>query len=95
MKPDISHWRDSKSYDFLDTLPIEGLAWECLRRCGPYQEYYQALAAVKAETAPLPQQAQSRWGLRFPGKTGSARHITDCTLVAFSRSCRFDPHPAS
>ena len=43
MRPDTSNWRDDRSYDFLDALPIEGLAWECLRRHLPYQDHYATL----------------------------------------------------
>ena len=43
MRHDTSDWRDDRSYDFFDTLPIEGLAWECLRRYQPYQDDYAGL----------------------------------------------------
>ncbi|MFJ1310918.1 transcriptional regulator domain-containing protein [Agrobacterium pusense] len=91
MTPDTSVWRNQRAYDFFDDLPVEGLAWECLRRDEGYQGLYQDLVQAKAETAPLPREAEQRWGLRFPGKAGFALHITACALVAFSRSCCFDP----
>jgi hypothetical protein len=46
-------------------LPVEGLAWECLRRYVPYQELYIGLVNAAAEAAPLPKDAQQLWGLRF------------------------------
>ncbi|MEZ5801964.1 MAG: DUF6499 domain-containing protein [Rhizobiaceae bacterium] len=49
MRPDTSNWRDDRSYDFFDTLPIEGLAWECLRRYRPYQDDYARLVDAGAE----------------------------------------------
>ncbi|MFG1193465.1 transcriptional regulator domain-containing protein, partial [Xanthobacter flavus] len=43
MKPDTSRWREDASYVYFDTLSVEGLAWECLRRDETYQEHYQSL----------------------------------------------------
>ncbi|WP_235918702.1 transcriptional regulator domain-containing protein [Brucella anthropi] len=75
MRPDTSHWRDRSSYDIFDTLPVEGLAWECLRRHEPYQGFYQSLVAAKEDALPLAQEIQTRWGLRFPG---SSRPVCPC-----------------
>ncbi|RXF68973.1 transcriptional regulator domain-containing protein [Hansschlegelia zhihuaiae] len=81
MRPDTSNWRDDRSYDFFDTLPIEGLAWECLRRYQPYQADYASLLNARAETQPLPDAMQQRWGLRFPRKTRSFRHAATGGVV--------------
>lgn len=70
MRPDTSLWRDNASYDYFDTLTIEGLAWECLRRHEPYQRHYQALLTTRADKAPFNPEAQRQWGLRFPGLAG-------------------------
>lgn len=86
MKPDTSQWPDHSSYDFFDDLPIEGLAWECLRRDEPYQSLYHNLVSAKAETDPLPQDAERRWGLRFPGPSSPLRNRPDGGLVAFRQS---------
>ncbi|PZV40494.1 transcriptional regulator domain-containing protein [Mesorhizobium kowhaii] len=67
MKLNTSRWRDNNSYDFFDTLPIEGLAWECLRRSVSYQRHYLALVVSGAERQPFPAEEQEHWGLRFPG----------------------------
>ena len=95
MRPDTSRWRNRDSYDIFDTLPVEGLAWECLRRHEPYQGFYQALATAKSESLPLPQEAQKRWGLRFPGTPRlvcpQAKHFLD----AHRRSGGFDPDAAT
>ena len=88
MRPDTSDWRNDRSYDFLDALPIEGLAWECLRRHHPYQDQYATLVRARTETLPLPREQQQRWGLRFPGKTRSFRRATTGDLVAVERSSR-------
>jgi hypothetical protein len=82
MKPDTTHWRDNGSYDYFDTLPIEGLAWECLRRHEPYQRQYRALLTARAEKAPLRPEAQRLWGLRFPGQAGLIRLGARRSLVA-------------
>jgi hypothetical protein len=68
MRPDTSHWRDRDSYDYFDALPIEGLAWECLRRHEPYQRHYRALLATRTQKAPMTSAAQRIWGLRFPSQ---------------------------
>ncbi|WP_348643114.1 DUF6499 domain-containing protein [Mesorhizobium sp. B2-3-4] len=82
MRPDTSHWRDNASYDYFDILPIEGLAWECLRRHEPYQRHYQALLTARAENAPFLPETQRLWGLRFPGQAGFVRLGAGCSVVA-------------
>ncbi|MER8822745.1 DUF6499 domain-containing protein [Mesorhizobium sp. M0991] len=82
MRPDTSHWRDNDSYDYFDTLPIEGLAWECLRRHEPYQRHYQALLTTRAENAPFHPEAQRQWGLRFSGQAGFVRLGAGRSVVA-------------
>ena len=49
-----------------------GLAWEFLRRNPDYQRDYQAAAGDSADQAEFPEAAILRWGLRFPGRSGSA-----------------------
>ncbi|MEW6633127.1 MAG: DUF6499 domain-containing protein [Pseudomonadota bacterium] len=86
MKPNTSRWRDNDSYDFFDNLPIEGLAWECLRRSDTYQRHYLALVRAGTDRDPFSTEAQRQWGLRFPGPTGFVRPGTRCHLVASRRS---------
>ena len=45
MKPDTSRWRDQEQYEFYDALPVEGVAWECLRRNASYQASFDDLVA--------------------------------------------------
>jgi hypothetical protein len=59
-KPD---WRDSSTYDYLDDLSAEELAWECLRRNPAYRASYDALIEAGDDDA-LDEAAKS-WGLRF------------------------------
>ncbi|MEM8993008.1 MAG: DUF6499 domain-containing protein [Pseudomonadota bacterium] len=54
-----SDWRDSRAYDYFDTLDVSGLAWECLRRNEQYRAEYPRLQAAGGSAAD--------WGLRFPG----------------------------
>lgn len=91
MKPDTSRWRDHSSYDFLDCLSTEGLAWEYLRRSRDYQQHYQLLVANGTDGVPLEPEAQQRWGLRFPGKARSIRPEAIRVLVARRRSRCADP----
>ncbi|MES0174454.1 DUF6499 domain-containing protein [Mesorhizobium sp. M0006] len=92
MKPNTSRWRDNNSYDFFDSLPIEGLAWECLRRSGSYQRHYTAHVSAGTEWQPLPMEGQKRWGLRFPGPARSVRLVARRSLVASRRPCGPDPY---
>ncbi|WP_292156244.1 DUF6499 domain-containing protein [Mesorhizobium sp.] len=92
MKPDTSRWRDHNSYDFFDSLPIEGLAWECLRRSGSYQRHYLALVREGSERDPFPTEAQKRWGLRFRGPTRLVRIDARRSVVASSQLSGGDPH---
>lgn len=83
MKPDTSRWREHDRYNYFNALPIEGLAWECLRRDKSYQQQYRELVTAKAETAPLPLRDQLRWGLRFPGEPGPVGRGSRRPLVRF------------
>ncbi len=53
MKPDTSRWRDQDQYEFYDALPVEGVAWECLRRNASYQACFDDLVAQGAGHLPL------------------------------------------
>ncbi len=66
MKPDLSKWRSSPSYDFVDDVASPDLAWEWLRRNEDYQQDYRAVAR-KAPDAPAVLRFRNRWGLTFPG----------------------------
>lgn len=68
MGPDTSKWRNVEAYDFYDAIPVEGIAWECLRRDLAYQARFSDLVKENAVRAPLREDVQRRWGLRFPGR---------------------------
>ena len=82
MKPDTSRWREDASYVYFDTLSVEGLAWECLRR----DETYQSLVKAGSDAAPLPREVEQRWGLRFRRAAISLRPGTERPVVAGCRS---------
>jgi len=88
MKPDTSRWREDASYAYFDTLSVEGLAWECLRRDETYQEHYHSLVKAGSDADPLPREVEQRWGLRFRGATVSQLDRAIRPLVAPRQSCR-------
>jgi len=88
VKPETSQWRDQQSYDYVDALTTEGLAWEYLRRSPDYQQQYNTLVAKGLDNASFDLAAQRRWGLRFPGATGPFRSGAIGILVKRSRSGR-------
>lgn len=95
MKPDTSRWRDQSQYEFYDSLPVEGVAWECLRRNAAYQASFDDLVTQDAGHLLLPDDAQHRWGLRFPGRPRTFRARPTGHLVALCQSGRADArgHP--
>ena len=52
MKPDISQWRSSSTYDFLDDIDSPDIAWEWLRRNAKYQGDYRAVADAAVDDTP-------------------------------------------
>lgn len=92
MKPDTSRWRDNISYEFFDDLPIEGLAWECLRRSDAYQRHYLAIVREGTEREPFSTEAQERWGLRFRGPTRPVSIDARRSVVTACRSRGGDRH---
>jgi len=95
MKPDTSRWRDPSQYEFYDALPVEGTAWECLRRNTTYQASFDSLIDQEVEHLPLSEEDQRRWGLRFPCRPQSFRARPTGYLVAACQSSRADAwhHP--
>jgi hypothetical protein len=68
----VLDWRSAAAYAYLDELNPAGLAWEFLRRNPDYQRDYRAAAGDSADQAEFPEAVILRWGLRFPGRSGSA-----------------------
>jgi hypothetical protein len=70
--PPVLDWRSAAAYAYLNDLNPAELAWEFLRRNPDYQRDYRAVASDAAGLAQFPEQLILRWGLRFPGRSGSA-----------------------
>jgi hypothetical protein len=66
MTPDISNWRASPNYDYIDRLVAPDLAWEWLRRNSEYQHDYSKVEGQKEESELLVNAVRRRWGLQFP-----------------------------
>lgn len=90
MKPDTSRWRDQEQYEFYDALPVEGVAWECLRRNASYQASFDDLVAQGAGHLPFADDVQNLWGLRFPGRPRLFRARPTGYLVACCQSGHAD-----
>lgn len=66
MTPDISSWRASPNYDYVNRLTAPDLAWEWLRRNSDYQHDYSEVEQLAAEPEHLTNALRRRWGLQFP-----------------------------
>lgn len=66
MTPDISHWRSSERYEYVEDLVSPELAWEWLRRNEDYQRDFAAVQTEPNTDTAATEAATSRWGLRFP-----------------------------
>lgn len=66
MTPDLSQWRSSPDYSYIDKLVSPDIAWEWLRRNETYQQDY---AEADAQSLPLSEalaaSLRKRWGLQF------------------------------
>ena len=63
MQPDTSQWRVKESYDYLERLPPEGLAWEFLRRNTNYQHDYILRKSKRRSRGRA--DIENRWGLQY------------------------------
>ena len=63
MQPDTSPWRVKGSYDYLERLPPEGLAWEFLRRNTNYQHDYNLRKSERRSRRRV--DTANQWGLQF------------------------------
>jgi hypothetical protein len=66
MTPDISHWRSSERYDYVEGLVSPELAWEWLRRNEDYQRDFEAAQLEPNTDTAAVEATRSKWGLRFP-----------------------------
>ncbi|GGZ32596.1 DUF2285 domain-containing protein [Asticcacaulis endophyticus] len=63
---DTTQWRSGRRYDFFDTLPANGLAWECLRRNEDYQKDFAEVQSDVCKDEPARHDIANRWGLLSP-----------------------------
>ena len=66
MTPDISRWRSTSTYDYLDDLTSPDLGWEWLRRNGDYQRDYAETRRPSCDLGELTSRVRRCWGLQFP-----------------------------
>lgn len=85
MTLDISRWRSSTTYDFVDDLVAPDLAWEWLRRNADYQRDYAETERPDTDRQRLTTMVRIRWGLQFPCQPKFRCHRDDGVLGAGSR----------
>ena len=66
MVPDTKDWRQPSTYDFMDKVGTDDLAWECLRRNAEYQKDFSRCLSTAYTVEQNFEVIQNRWGLRFP-----------------------------
>ena len=91
MTPDVSQWRSTERYDYVEQLMSPELAWEWLRRNQTYQRDYADVVATAGVAQPLNEAAQQRWGLRFPGSPIVRRQAGRAVLDSEGRYRRGHP----
>lgn len=84
MVPDTSEWQSSETYDFMDEVDADDLAWECLRRNIGYQKDYASAVGPKVTDRKTVGAIPNHWGLRFPGSAQPHRSRTNGILDARS-----------
>lgn len=82
MVPDTREWRTSSTYDFMDEVDTDNLAWECLRRNEGYQKDFSISLAPALTDSKQIESIRTRWGLRFPRPSQPHRPGTDRILDA-------------
>jgi hypothetical protein len=66
MTPDVSRWRVSSKYDFLDDIAAPDLAWEWLRRNERYQNDYAEVVGAPLLNRSRITLIRQNWGLLHP-----------------------------
>jgi len=82
MTPDISRWRSTSTYDYLDDLASPDLGWEWLRRNNDYQRDYAQTRRPACDLLELTGRVRKRWGLQFPRPSIAQRHSSPDLLVS-------------
>ena len=95
MTPDISHWRSSERYEYVEDLVSPELAWEWLRRNEDYQRDFEAAQLEPNADTAATEATRSRWGLRFPVVAGPRRQRGRAHLGANNEYRRRDSDRAT
>ena len=85
MIPDISRWRSSSAYDFIDDIDSPDIAWEWLRRNEKYQNDYRSVVDDTSGDVPATAGRINNWGLSFPRPPWPFGHRDACVLAARPR----------
>ena len=75
-------WRSPAGYAYLNDLDLAGFAWEFLRRNPDYQRNFRSVVGKPKSHTKFAQRSMTRWGLRFPSRSGSARRHRAPDLAA-------------
>ena len=98
MMPDISNWRTSANYYFVEEADSPQIAWEWLRRNEKYQNDYCDADDSDGKTGPAAARRIDEWGLSFRYPARSLGHGNASVLAARPRyrcgharrhTCRF------
>ncbi|WP_449255205.1 transcriptional regulator domain-containing protein [Bosea sp. (in: a-proteobacteria)] len=85
MSQDVSRWRSSSSYDYIDHLTAPEIGWEWLRRNEHYQRDYADFSQETPPTTGLVERASQQWGLRFSHRSRAERHRDEHLLAPRGR----------
>jgi len=66
-----SDWRSPAAYAHAKSIPAAGFAWEYLRRDEDYRRDFRRVSACSTNEQNTLSAFSERWGLRFPGRSGS------------------------
>jgi hypothetical protein len=78
----MSDWRSPAAYAHARSISAAGFAWEYLRRDHDYRRAFYKISGFAGNDIGARTAFSERWGLRFPGRPGSARRPRIDILVA-------------
>ena len=81
-KQSAPDWRSPAAYAYLTDLDLAGFAWEFLRRNPDYRRNFRSVVGKPRSHTKLAQRSMTRWGLRFPSRSGPARRHRAPDLAA-------------
>jgi hypothetical protein len=81
-----SDWRSPAAYAHAKSIPAAGFAWEYLRRDEDYRRDFHRMRRLPRLDGDTQTAFSERWGLRFPGGSGSLRRPGRAVLDAISEA---------